>query len=191
MNNKYANSTGGSYPKPRGRLWTCALTGGLGLVALAIVAAAIAYFYFYGNIPLTASEPAPGPAVTIQEPAPGAQVTKGDSFVFFATANDEAGVVRLDLWIDSTLALSQSSPDANGINPLSLSYPLVAAENGNYALIARAYNSQGEFGESVVHYVTVVEPAASAPTQEYAQYIVQEGDTLENIAARLGVSVED
>ncbi|MCJ7434089.1 MAG: LysM peptidoglycan-binding domain-containing protein, partial [Anaerolineales bacterium] len=152
---------------------------------------AIAYFYFYGNIPLTASEPAPGPAVTIQEPVPGAQVTKGDSFVFFATANDEVGVVRLDLWVDSTLVLSQSSPDASGLSPLSLSYPLVAAENGTYALIARAYNSQGEFGESVVHYVTVVEPAASAPTQEYAQYIVQEGDTLENIAARLGVSVED
>ncbi|MCJ7434092.1 MAG: LysM peptidoglycan-binding domain-containing protein, partial [Anaerolineales bacterium] len=37
--------------------------------------------------------------------------------------------------------------------------------------------------------MTVVEPTAS--TQEYAQYIVQEGDTLENIAARLGVSVDD
>jgi len=135
-----------------------------------------------------AAEAAPGPAVTIQEPAPGAQVTKGDSFLFFASASDEQGVARLDLWIDNTLVLSQSSPDAAGVNPLSLSYPMVAVENGTYALIARAYNTQGGFGESVVHYVTVVEPVASS--QEYAQYIVQEGDTLENIAQRLGVSVE-
>ena len=133
----------------------------------------------------------PGPSVAIREPAPGAQFTKGDSFLFFAAANDEAGIVRLDLWVDSTLVLSQSSPDASGLSPLTLSYPMVAAETGSYALIARAYNSRGEFGESVVHYVTVIEASASAPTQKYAQYVVQAGDTLENIAARLGVSVDD
>lgn len=136
----------------------------------------------------TQPAPRPGPAVTIQEPAPGAQVAKGDSVLFFATANDKAGVVRLDLWVDSTLVLSQSSPDANGITPLSMNYPLAAVETGTYALIARAYNTQGEFGESVVHYVTVIEPSAS--TQEYAQYIVQNGDSLESIAAKLGVSVD-
>ncbi|GAB4503637.1 MAG: hypothetical protein Fur0043_06290 [Anaerolineales bacterium] len=137
------------------------------------------------------SEPRPGPAVTIHEPAPGAQATVGDALMFSASANDAAGVIRIDLWVDDTLVLSQSSPDAAGLNPLSLSYPLAAAKTGAYALVARAFNRQGEMGESVVHYVTVVEAAASAPAQEYAQYIVQQGDTLENIAARLGVSVDD
>lgn len=129
-----------------------------------------------------------GPSVTIQEPLPGAQVFKGDSFIFFATANDQSGVIRLDLWINGTLAVSQASPDSNGINPLSLSYPLAAVETGAYALVARAHNSQGDFSESAVHYVTVVEPSASR--ENLAQYVVQEGDTLESIAARLGVSVD-
>lgn len=182
------------FQNPRNKWWlTCGLVGILGLAALVIVAAAGAYFYFYGNLPSAPAPetaPMPGPAVTIQQPAPGAQFTQGDSFIFFASANDLLGVIRLDLWVDGTLILSQSSPDAAGLNPLSLSYPMVAAEKGSYALIARAYNSRGEFGESVVHYVTVVEPSVSASTQEYAQYVVQEGDTLENIAARLGVSKE-
>ncbi len=182
MKTRYANSFGGKSTQGIGRRLLIPLIGAL--FALACI------------LPFFSAEPGetptfPGPAVTIHEPAPGAQFAKGDSFVFSASASDAAGVIRLDLWVDGTLVLSQSSPDANGLNPLSLSYPMVAAEKGSYALIARAFNSRAEMGESVAHYVTVVEPPASAPTQQYAQYVVQAGDTLENIAARLGVSVDD
>ncbi len=181
-------------PRPRRGWLTCGLVGILGLAALVIVAAVIAYFYFYGNIniPLAdapVSAMPPGPSVTIQQPGNGAQFTQGDSFVLFASANDPLGVIRLDLWVDDALVLSQSSPDASGLPTLSLSYPMVAAKTGTYTLVARAYNSQGLMGESVVHYVTIVEEIAS--TLEYAHYVVQPGDTLENIAQRLGLSVDD
>ncbi|MCJ7435805.1 MAG: LysM peptidoglycan-binding domain-containing protein, partial [Anaerolineales bacterium] len=134
-------------------------------------------------------DPNYGPSVTIQEPSPGMRVAIGESFDFFANAVDEAGVTRLDLWIDGVSILSQPAPDANGLANLSLLYPLVATQSGTYSLIARAYNSKGESSDSAVHYVTVVEANASA--QSYAQYTVLDGETLESIAQRLGISVDD
>lgn len=136
-----------------------------------------------------AEETRNGPSVMIQTPMPGAHVTVGESFDFLASARDESGVVRLDLWIDGAAVLSQASPDANGLTTLSLMYPLVATQSGTYALIVHAYNSQGELRDSAIHYVTAVE--ASASTQEYSRYIVQAGDTLESIAQKLGVGVDD
>jgi LysM repeat protein len=175
----------------------CLGIGAVVLVGMFALAALLGYFYFYGNMPrrqtsvaeYPVAEPLTGPDVTIQEPASGSRFAKGTSFPFLASAQDEQGVIRLDLWIDSTLVISQPSPDASGLSPLILNYPLAAVETGTHALIARAYNSQGEFSESLAHYVTVYEPTASM--QEYAQYTVQEGDTLESIAAKLGVSVDD
>lgn len=170
----------GRHPQPAGPVILLTLL-------LAALACSLPFLGTAPSAPLTTA----GPAVTIHQPAPSAQAAVGDYIIFIARANDPLGVIRLDLWVDDALVLSQTSPDAAGMNPLSLSYPLVATKTGSYALVARAYNSQGEMGASVVHYVTVVEPAASVPAQEYAQYIVQEGDTLENIATRLGVSVDD
>ena len=142
--------------------------------------------------PASAPESATGPSVTIQTPLPGARVTVGESFDILATATDPSGVARLDLFIDGTLILSQPAPDANGLATLSLMYPLVATNSGSYALIVRAYNSKGEASDSAIHYVTVSDtPSASSAAPDYAQYLVQAGDTLENIAQRLGISVDD
>ncbi|MFZ5820049.1 MAG: LysM peptidoglycan-binding domain-containing protein [Chloroflexota bacterium] len=150
------------------------------------------------NLPFFAGSDAqtavpPGPIVNIQQPSPGAQVEKGDSFLISAIAMDEAGVIRIDLWVDGQMILSQASPDANGVTPFSLNYPLVAAEEGSYTLVARAYNSQGLMGESAAHAVNVTAAAAesAAAAQELGQYVVQQGDTLESIAGRAGVSVEE
>jgi LysM repeat protein len=130
-----------------------------------------------------------GPSVMIQTPMPGTRVAVGESFDFLASAKDEAGVVRLDLWIDGTAVLSQASPDANGLTTLSLMYPLVATQSGTYALTVRAFNSKGESSDSAIHYVTVTDEAASSP--EFSQYIVQDGETLDSIAQKLGISVDD
>ncbi len=147
--------------------------------------------FFAGSDAQTAAPP--GPIVNIQQPSPGAQVEKGDSFLISAIAMDEAGVVRIDLWVDDQMILSQGSPDANGVTPFSLNYPLVAAEEGSYTLVARAYNSQGLMGASAAHPVNVTAAAAKSASaaQELGQYVVQQGDTLENIARRAGVSVEE
>lgn len=131
---------------------------------------------------------ASGPGVIIQQPTSGAQIDKGESFPVFVTSNDDDGVVRIDLWVDDQIIITQSSPDDNGMTPFSLTYPMVAVKTGTYALTAQAYNSKGEMGESVIHYITVNEVAAS--TQELAQYIVQEGDNLGSIASKTGTTAE-
>ncbi|MBT3389591.1 MAG: FHA domain-containing protein, partial [Chloroflexi bacterium] len=158
----------------------------LGILVLGVLAA-LSYVYLSGNWPFGLAQGAvpSGPTVIIQEPVPGTQIVKGDSFMVFVSSHDKDGVTRIDLWTDDLLLLSQASPDEGGMTPFTLNYPLVAVETGSYALIARAYNSQGEMGESAVHYVTVYDVNASR--QDLAQYIVQEGDTLENIAGKVGV----
>ena len=165
------------------------LAGAIATVGILVlgVLAVLGYVYLSGNWPFGLAQGAlpSGPTVIIQEPVPGTQVAKGDSFIVFVSSHDEDGVTRIDLWADDLLLLSQASPDEGGMTPMTLSYPLVAVETGSYALIARAYNSQGEMGESAVHYVTVYDMNASR--QDLAQYIVQEGDTLESIAGKVGV----
>jgi LysM repeat protein len=140
------------------------------------------------NFGTPSDEAISGPGVIIHLPEPSAQVTKGDSFPVLVTATDDDGVVRIDLWVDDQILLTQSSPDENGMTPFSLTYPMVAVETGTYALMAHAYNSQGEMGESLLHYVTVNEVIAS--TQELGQYTVQEGDTLDSIASKTGTTAE-
>lgn len=161
---------------------------GAALAVLSIgVLAFLGYSYFTGVWPFgVAQVEDSGPGVTIQQPVSNAQLTKGESFPVFITASDDQGVVRIDFWVDDQLMITQSSSDENGLNPLTLSYPMVAVEAGTYALTAQAYNSQGEMGESLVHYVSVHE--ATASTQDLAQYIVQDGDSLDSIAAKAGTT---
>lgn len=180
----------------------------LGIVGAALVgmivfgALAVAgYLYFVpgASLPFWPSQAssddtfAAGPGVVIQQPQPGVRVPKGDSILFSAAALDDSGVIRIDLWVDDQIVLSQTSTDENGTNPLSLNYPLVATNEGTYALVARAFNSQGLMGESPAHHVIVEEAAAAdttADAQNLGQYVVQDGDTLESIARRAGTTVE-
>jgi len=158
------------------------------LLAVLIVAVLACNLPGLGDFGAVSDLAATGPGVTIQQPAANAQVVKGDSFPVFVTASDDDGVVRIDLWVDDQLIITQSSPDENGMNPFTLTYPLVAVKQGTYALVAQAFNTQGEMGESLVHYVSVHEVAAS--TQALAQYTVQEGDSLDSIASKAGTTAE-
>ena len=168
-----------------------------GLIVLAVLAVA-GYFYFSpaARLPFGLSQTTDenifsnGPGVVIQQPQPYTQINKGDSLLFSATAVDDSGVIRIDLWVDDQMVLSQSSPDENGITPLSLNYPLVATAEGTYTLVARAYNKQGLMGESLAHSVNVIAGESTASTQNLGQYVVQAGDTLESIARRAGTTVE-
>jgi LysM repeat protein len=175
---------------------------GLVLAGVLVVGAlaAAGYFYFFSGASLpfglsqaSGDDPfAGGPSVVIQQPRPGEQVSQGDAIFFSATALDESGVIRIDLWVDDQVVLSQTNSNENGTTPFSLNYPLVATEEGTYALVARAYNNQGLMGESPVHHVSVTDAGAgaTASTQDLGQYVVQEGDTLDSIARRAGTTVD-
>ncbi len=167
---------------------------GIGLAVLGILVLAVLGIVVYGllnGLPfLPVAQPQPsiaGPDVAFQEPAPGARLAVGESVLVFATARDQSRVTRVDLWIDDQLAVQQTAPDPNGLTPFSLIHNLVASKPGTYALTARAYNGLGAMGESMRVFVTVIDsPVELAPPDE-AQYVVQPGDTVKDIAERVGV----
>ncbi|MBC8503404.1 MAG: LysM peptidoglycan-binding domain-containing protein [Chloroflexi bacterium] len=133
----------------------------------------------------------PGPVVAFQEPIAGIQVDLNQPFPIFVSARDVLGVVRLDLWVDDVLVLSQSAPETevNGVNPLTLSYGMMGTEPGTHSMVARAYNSAGALGESLVVHVTVSNVQAAAPDKaEQIHYIAQDGDTVDSIANDTGSS---
>jgi len=99
-------------PRPRWSILAglAGVTGLLILGGLALVAGGVlAYFYWY--LPSVQAPAAPelvcpaGPTVTFLEPDSGLQVGAGESFLVFANARDEQGVVRIDLWVDDQLAV--------------------------------------------------------------------------------------
>jgi len=136
------------------------------------------------------SQVIPGPEVAFQEPVPGKRIAVGDSFAVFVTANDPLGVVRLDLWVDDVLVLSQPVPEAEagGVTPLILSNGLMGTQPGTYSLVARAYNSLGALGESLALHVTVSTEQSAAQGPEQVLYIVQQGNTIESVAQATGSS---
>jgi LysM repeat protein len=188
MGTPKASRSANKYRKSRPKwLLPVGLAGAVLAVLVVGVLAFLGYSYFTGNWPLGVSQDVDtGPIVVIQDPASGFQVANGEAFTVFVSSSDENGVVRIDLWVDDLLAISQTSPDENGITVFTLVSPMLAARTGTYAIIARAYDSLGAMGESAVHHVTVYEAAVS--NQDLAQYTVQEGDTLGSIAGNAGTT---
>jgi len=149
-------------------------------------AAAVGYFYVFPRYSKTppSFEPLPnlGPVVTFTEPEPGTELPLNSSLLVFVTARDEKGVTRIDLFVDGQPVISQSSPDPDGVTPFSLIHPLIADTPGDFSIVARAYNREGDMGTSPAMIVTVSEEQSAADSPDSATYIAEEGDTLESIA---------
>ena len=87
------------------------------------------------------------PVATISAPANGAAVS-GTATVT-ASAADNVGVTKLELYVDGALATSS----ANG--SLSYSWNTASISNGSHALIAKGYDAAGNIGTSSTISVTV------------------------------------
>ena len=162
---------------------------GGGLLIFALAAGYYFLFYSPSNAQPDELVGSGGPDLMFISPSPGTMAEVGDSLLAHVTANDIAGVSRIDLWIDGTLALSQPSPEEAGVSPLSLYHGLNALKPGNYTLVARAYNTRGAMSESPAINVKIIEAQEGDADDDSLQYVVQEGDTLEKIAKNSGNSV--
>jgi len=159
-------------------------------IFIALVGSALAC-----NLPgqdiVSEAERVPGPQVAFQDPTAGMQIAVGEMLPIFVNASDPTGVKQFDLWVDDVLVLSQLAPEGepNGISPMVLSDTFIGTEPGVFALMARAYNSVGVMGESMVVHVTVTEERSSTKGAGIILHSVRAGQTLEEIAALTGNSV--
>jgi thermitase len=87
------------------------------------------------------------PTVSIQSPAPGASV--GGAITVGVTASDDAGVSRVELYVDSSLLATDTT------QPYSFFWDSSQYQNGVHTLVARAYDPSGNEGISAPVTVTV------------------------------------
>jgi hypothetical protein len=87
------------------------------------------------------------PTISLSSPGYGS-IVSGNVLVT-ATANDNAGVTKVEFYENGTLIF------ASNVAPFSYNWNTVAVANGSYILTARAYDAAGNIGQSTGIAVTV------------------------------------
>lgn len=154
------------------------LWGGLlGVALLCIVG--ISIYYFQARARAFNSRP----LVLIHSPVHHDVVRNGDGILVHASARENNGLKRIELWVDDQLLAARDAP--HSVTSLTLTGTWVSSQAGSHAIVARAISWDGVEGQATVVVQTDVSGAAQ-PT-----HVVQEGETAESIAADYGVSPED
>ena len=121
------------------------------LCCLAAAAGGLAYFFY---VPAVEARP----VVLIGSPAQGAEVQVGEAVLVQATARDQTGVVRVELWVDSQLYESQGSTLPDGTSNFPLVTRWEPTSPGTHTLAVRAFN-----GEDARSYVSLSVEAVELP----------------------------
>jgi hypothetical protein len=138
------------------------------------------------------------PVVSIDSPGQGHEVAVGQIVQIFATGLDETGIDRMELWVDGQHEATQSSALPGGTNPFPLHAQWMVETEGTHTIVVRAYNVSDASGQASISVNAVQGP--DFPTEMPPEgcegvpllpYEVQEGETLEGIAADHGITVED
>ncbi len=87
------------------------------------------------------------PTTSVTAPANGATVS--GTVTVTASASDNVGVTKLELYVDGTLAVSATS------GPLSYSWNTTLVSNGSHTLVSKAYDAANNVGTSTTVTVTV------------------------------------
>ncbi len=140
-------------PKASSGWRTCGcVAAALVFVALLIVAGGALWYFF-----LREPEAAQGPVVRIASPTTGSTSELNQPIQVNATAEDSAGVMRIELYADGALVAVQETTLAQGSNPLVLMQDWTPLTTNRHILLARAYNRAGKFSDSNVVLLDVVE----------------------------------
>jgi len=81
------------------------------------------------------------------------------SFSWSATATDNVGVTKVDLFMNGALAHTRLAPPYAGA-----SFPLTAAQNGPLVLLARAYDAAGNTAEATATFTVAIDATPPAVT---------------------------
>ncbi|MDH4209606.1 MAG: Ig-like domain-containing protein, partial [Anaerolineae bacterium] len=136
------------------------------LVSLCCLATAGGLAYLFFSVPRAEARP----VVLIQSPGQGEKVQVGEAVVVQATARDQTGIVRVELWVDGELEEAQRSSLAEGTSPFPLVTRWKPSSPGTHTLAVRAFNSQ----DARAH-VTIGVEAVGLPDRD-GDGLADEGD---------------
>jgi len=122
------------------------------------------------------------PLVLIHMPGFGEDFQVGDGVLVHATAREENGLERIELWVNDILIDTQLTGEEDSTN-LSLLSSWTPTYEGKQQVVVRAFSSDGIPGQSTVQ--VDVSPA------DDLTYLVQEGDTMESIAEEYGTTADE
>lgn len=113
------------------------------------------------------------PRVVIEAPPSNSEVRLGEPIPIRATATDDSGVIRAELWVDDALHASETSPIADGQSSFSVALPWRPQVLGSHRIVVKAHDAGGNVGESAPIRLVVVEagpgpqatPTGPEPTQ--------------------------
>ncbi len=167
------------------------------ILALCCVFGALGVLVYRLLVPTVVAEEA-GPTILIDSPRQGDEVIVGETVQIFATGRDPRKIDHMELWVDGALIESQASALPGGTSPFPLAGEWVPGTTGNHTIVVRGYNTADVSGQASVSVNAVEGPAI--PTEMPPEgcegvpllvHEVQEGETLEDIAAAYGVTVEE
>lgn len=165
------------------KLGVILLVSALVLVCICLILA-LAGYLLYSNQRERAVENRP--LVMIHAPINHDRIPLGDGVLPHATARADDGVARIELWVDGEFVAADASPGQRTLSPLVLSTGWEPVTLGSHILLVRTISADGVAGQAMVT-VEVIEPAEA----DVAEHVVQEGETLESIAADEGVGMDE
>ncbi len=144
------------------------------------------------------AEAAARPVVTIDSPRHGEEVTVGEIVQIFGTARDETGIDYTELWVDGAPIETQRSASAEGTNPFPVMGEWMPETAGTHTIVVRAYNMAGDSAQASISVNALQAPDLPTEMPEVGcegvpvlPHQVQEGETVEGIAAGHEVTVEE
>ena len=152
-NSTSSNNTNGTYFQPTAIDLTTYAGQTIQIVFRAACDFTLPTTFRIDDVSLRVTTPAGGtdttpPTTSITAPVAGATVSGTTSVS--ATAADDVGVVKMELYIDGTLATSNTNSTS-----LSFSWNTTTVANGSHTLVSKAYDAAGNVGTSSSVTVTV------------------------------------
>ena len=114
-------------------------------------------YTFYDDVAIATSAPVDTTPPTTSVTAPAGGSTVSGTVTVTASASDNVGVTKVELYVDGALLASGTT------SPFSASWNTTGAANGSHALTSKAYDAAGNVGTSAAVAVTVSNGAVTNP----------------------------
>jgi len=111
------------------------------------------------------------PAISLLAPAEG-DVVSGESVALSASASDDVGVQGVAFYVDGTFA---ASGVGDGTGVYTATWSSVLAGNGPHTVKARAFDAEGNSGQSAVANITVNNPGGATWNPAYQVPMCEQG----------------